>query len=338
MRIILDAMGSDNGPEVMVEGAVMACEELGCDITLTGDEDVLKPSLAGRCSDKIEVVDAKGTIIMEDSALSSVRGKKDSSMSVALSLLAEGKGDAAVSAGNTGAFFSGAMLTVKRIKGIKRAALAPMLPTKTGHVLLIDCGANSECKPEFLEQFAILGHYYMKNVMGKSDPKIALVNNGVEETKGTPLQREAHVLLKTLHEKGKINFIGNIEGRDILSGDADVLVCDGFTGNILLKTVEGVGAFLVSEMKDMFMKNTGTKIAASIVKPGLKKIKTMMDYKEVGGAPMLGISKPVIKAHGSSDARAVKSAIRQAVSFASSGYVQAVEDELAENTNKEKDE
>jgi len=328
MKIILDAMGGDNAPSALVEGAVLAAEAYGCDIVLVGRQEELTPLLAGRGAGRIEIVHASEVIEMEDKASTAVRQKKDSSMSVALRMLSQNEGDALVSAGSTGALLTGATLVAKRIRGIRRAALAPMLPTRSGKALLIDSGANTECTPEYLLQFAYLGHFYMKFIMGVERPRIGLVNNGTEETKGGELQQQTYQLLKQADAEGHLHFIGNVEGRDVPEGVADVLVCDGFTGNILLKSIEGTAIFLMREIKKVFMANTLTKLAALIVKPGVSKLKAMMDYKEVGGAPMLGISKPVIKAHGSCDAQAVKSAVGQAIRFVESGFIAHVEENI----------
>ncbi len=332
MRIILDAMGGDNAPQAMVEGAVLAAGQYKCDVVLTGDSPRIESILNGRGDGKITVVHTTEVIEMDDPASSAVRHKKDSSMAVGLRMLRDNEGDAFVSAGSTGAVLSGATLLVKRIPGIRRAALAPVLPTKKGGALLIDCGANVDCTPEYLLQFAYLGYYYMQKVRGIANPRVALINNGAEEHKGGQLQQDTYALLKEAGER--INFIGNIEGRDIPSGDADVLVTDGFTGNVVLKTIEGVAMFFMGEIKDVMMENTRTKLAAATLKPGISRLKERLDYKEIGGAPMLGISKPVLKAHGSCDARALCSAIGRAVAFVESGYIQTVENNIGSMTVK----
>lgn len=335
MKIVLDAMGGDNAPNALVEGAVLAAAQHGCEIILVGDEARVNPILAGRGDGKITVVHAAEAISMDDKASSAIRGKKDSSLSVALNLVADGGGDALVSAGNTGAVLSGATLIAKRIKGIRRAALAPVLPTKTGSgSLLIDCGANVDCTPEYLLQFAYLGSYYMQKIKDIDMPRVALINNGAEDTKGTDLQKGAFALLKEAHDQGRLNFVGNIEGRDIPDGVADVLVCDGFTGNIVLKTIEGMAMFIMGEIKSIMTESALTKLAAAILMPGMRRLKSRMDYKEIGGAPMLGISKPVIKAHGSCDAKAVSSAIGQAVKFIESGYIPYVQANIEHMTVK----
>jgi len=232
-----------------------------------------------------------------------------------------------VSAGSTGALLSGATLLVKRIKGVRRAGLSPFIPTAKGHALLIDCGANAECSPEYLLQFAFMGSLYMRHALGLEKPRVGLLNIGAEETKGDPVHKEAYQLLKKAQEGGRLHFIGNLEGRDIAFGAADVIVADGFSGNVMLKTAEGMGLFFADLMKRMFMKNLITKLGALCVKNGLRSFKKLMDYTEYGGAPFLGVSRPVIKAHGSSNARAVAAAVRQAHDFAASG----VTEKIAEN-------
>ena len=333
MRIIIDAMGGDNAPDAIVRGAVLAADQLGVDIVLVGDEARVRPLLeqnAPQNPGRITDHHASEVITMEDNPVSVVRQKKDSSLVVALRLLGEGEGDAMVSAGSTGALLTGATLFVKRIKGVRRAALAPVLPTAKGGSLLVDCGANVECSAESLVQFAFMGYYYTQKQMGIKNPRVGLINNGAEETKGTDALRETYQILKKASDEGKINFVGNIEGRDIPEGAADVLVCDGFTGNVVLKTIEGVGLFFVGKVKEIFMKNAATKLAGAIVKPGLREFKKMLDYNEVGGAPLLGISKPIVKAHGSSGAEALKNAVRQAVVYAEGGVVADIERSVAQ--------
>ncbi len=340
MKIIVDAMGGDNAPEEIVKGAVLAADELDVDILLVGDEGRIRALLVQNPAQNpahISVQHASDVITMEDNPVSAVRQKKDSSLAVALRLLGEGAGDAMVTAGSTGATLTGATLFVKRIRGVRRAALAPVLPTARGGSLLVDCGANVECTAEYLTQFAFMGYYYAKKQMGISNPRVGLINNGAEETKGTDALRETYQVLKKASQEGKINFVGNIEGRDIPEGAADVLVCDGFTGNVVLKTIEGVGLFFVGKVKEIFMKNAVTKLAGAAVKPGLREFKKMLDYNEVGGAPLLGISKPIVKAHGSSGAVALKNAVRQAVIYAKSGVVGDIERSIAELRQSEED-
>lgn len=317
MKIIVDAMGGDNAPEEIIKGAMRAKNELGVDIVLVGrEEEIRKFPCEGA-----EIVNATEVVAMEDDPSTATRRKKDSSMTVALDLLAEGKGDAVVSAGSTGALLTGATLQVKRIRGIRRAALAPVLPAGKNGVMLIDCGANVECTAEYLLQFAIMGSYYASRLMGCEKPRVGLLNVGTEDTKGGELQHNAFELLKNCD---KINFIGNVEGTTVFTGDVDVVVADGFSGNILLKTTEGVIKFLMTSLKGVFYKNAVNKLAAAVLKKDLGIMKKSMDVNEVGGTALIGISKPVIKAHGSSNAASVFSAIRQAVKFAESGIIDEI--------------
>lgn len=316
-------MGGDNAPFEIVKGAVMAAEEFGVDITLVGrGEEIL------RCMEQmgrkdlpsgIDIANASQVVEMEDDPASVTREKSDSSMTVGLKLLKDGNADAMVSAGSTGALLSGATLIVKRIKGIRRAALAPMLPSKGNGVLLVDCGANAECSAEYLLQFAYMGYYYMKKLSGIESPRVGLLNIGTEETKGTQLQREAYGLLKDAGESGRINFVGNVEARGVLLGDCDVVVSDGFSGNVFLKGLEGACMFVLGEIKDVFYKSKKTKLAAAMIKNDFSDLKKKMDMKEVGGTMLLGLQKPVIKAHGSVDAYAMRSAILQAINAVKSG-------------------
>ena len=338
MKIILDAMGGDHAPKAAVEGAVQAAEKYGCNIILVGRQEEIDPILAGRCPDKITVRHASEVITMEDKYSTAFRQKKDSSMTVSLNMLNSKEGDVVISAGSTGALLTGATLLNKRIKGIRRAALGAPVPQKTGgFALLMDSGANAECTPEFLLQFAYMGSLYMKTQAGIEQPRVALINNGTEEGKGDTLRHEAYDLLKKAHQEGRINFIGNMEGRNVLAGEADVLVCDGFTGNVLMKTIEGTAGFIMKELKSILYANLPSKLAALVLKPGLTKLKNMMDYKTIGGAPLLGVSKPVIKAHGSSDARAFCSACEQAMLFAHGGFIGQVEDNIAYMTVDKED-
>ena len=323
MKIIVDAMGGDNAPFEIVKGAIMAAEEFGVEVTLVGrGEDILR-SLAqmGRkdLPSGIEVANATQVVEMEDDPASVTREKSDSSMAVGLKLLRDEKADAMVSAGSTGALLSGATIIVKRIKGIRRAALAPILPSKGKGVLLVDCGANAECTPEYLLQFAYMGYYYMKKLSGIEKPRVGLLNIGTEESKGTTLQLKTYELLKDAGETGRINFVGNVEARGVLLGDCDVIVSDGFTGNVFLKGLEGACIFITDEIRQLFKKNSKTKLAAAILKDGFTELKMKLDMKEVGGTMLLGIQKPVIKAHGSVDAYAMRSAILQAINAVKSG-------------------
>lgn len=330
MRIIVDAMGGDNAPIEIVKGACLAAEEFDIDVVLVGIvQEILKcieQMGLKELPPRVEVAGASEVIAMDDDPTAAVKSKKDSSMVVALNLLREGKGDAVVSAGNTGALLAGATLTVKRIKGIRRAAMAPVLPNKGSGVVLIDCGANVECTKEYLLQFAFMGYYYARDVLKKENPRVGLLNIGSEEIKGTALQKEAYALLE--ESKNKINFIGNIEARDALMGEVDVIVTDGFTGNVLLKAVEGTAQFVAGEMKKIFNKNAISKLAAGMVKSGIDDFKKVFDVSETGGTALLGISKPVIKAHGDSKARAIRGAIRQAMWVTQSGIIDSIQQDI----------
>jgi len=321
VRIIVDAMGGDNAPREIVKGAVYAKRELGVDVTLVGRKEEVDACLqAENCMD-IQVVDAREVITMEDDPSTATRRKKDSSMAVALSLLKDGQGDAVVSAGSTGALLTGATLTVKRIRGIRRAALAPVLPAGEHGVMLIDCGANVECTAEYLLQFAFMGSFYAKKIMGCAEPRVGLLNVGTEDTKGGDLQHQTFELLKKADEEGRIKFAGNVEGTGVFSGEVDVVVTDGFTGNVLLKGTEGVIKYIMTQLKGVFYKSTVNKLAAAALKGDLAAMKKSMDVNEVGGTALVGISKPVIKAHGSSNAASFFAAMRQAKAFAESGII-----------------
>ena len=311
MKIILDAMGGDNAPAAILKGAAAATADWpDVEILAVGDAEKIAACVKenGIEMKNIEIVNATETIEMCDEPAKAVRAKKDSSMVVGLRMLAEGKGDAFVSAGSTGALHVGASLIVRTVKGVKRPALATVIPGKTPF-LLLDCGANVECRASMLEAFGVMGSVYMNKVMGLEQPRVALVNNGAEESKGTPTYVEAHQLLKN---NKAIHFVGNIEPRDIPAGHADVVVADGFTGNVVLKLTEGLAKFFSAKLKAMFKKNAGTMLGYLLLKGGVAEFKKSMDADEYGGAPLLGTRRPVIKAHGSSNARAIRNAIRQA--------------------------
>ena len=329
MKILLDCMGGDNAPLEMLKGVVDAKAELGGEYLLVGHKEILETVARENGLDisGFEILHAETVITMEDDAMA-FREKKDSSMTMALKALANGEGDAMVSCGNTGTLFAGATLTVRRIKGVHRAALAATLPFNPP-VLLLDCGANVTVQPEFLPQFAAMGSAYMKALYSLDNPRVGLLNNGAEEHKGTPLHTEAHQLLKACPD---INFVGNVEGNQVPFSPCDILVTDGFTGNVLLKTMEGMGKMFSSRMKGIFYKSLLTKLGALTVKKSFMQFKKDFDVKEHGGSPILGIRKPVIKAHGSSDARAFKSAIRQAMRFAESGAIESLERQLGAET------
>lgn len=311
MKIILDAMGGDNAPAEILKGAaaaVAAWPEV--EIVAVGDAEKIDACVKenGIGMKNIQVVHAGEVIEMCDEPARAVRTKKDASMVVGLRMLAEGAGDVFVSAGSTGALHVGASLIVRTVKGVKRPALATVIPGKTPF-LLLDCGANVECRASMLEAFGVMGSVYMNKVMGLEKPRVALVNNGAEESKGTPAYVEAHQLLKN---NRAIHFVGNIEPRDIPAGAADVVVADGFTGNVVLKLTEGLAKFFSAKLKVMFKKNAGTMLGYLLLKGGVAEFKKSMDADEYGGAPLLGTRRPVIKAHGSSNARAIQNAIRQA--------------------------
>ena len=332
MKSIVDAMGGDNAPQAPVMGAVQANREYGVDIVLVGkSEEILKVLADNGISDLpagVEVAYASQVVEMCDDPATAFRKKKDSSLTVGLNLLKEGAGDAFVSAGSTGALLSGATLVAKRIKGIRRAALAPVVPTGNGGAVLIDCGANAECPPEYLLQFAYMGSYYAEKVLGRPNPKVGLLNIGAEPSKGTALQTTVYPMLEAAGEAGRINFVGNVEAREAVEGAVDVIVSDGYSGNIFLKTMEGTGLFLVRELKGIFKKSLVTKLAAVMVSGGLKNLKKLMSASEVGGTALVGISKPVIKAHGSSDAYAIQNAVRQARDFAASGMIERITEHI----------
>lgn len=320
MRIIVDVMGGDNAPREMVLGVLAAAEEYkeqGIEYTLVGDEAAIREIAREQGADlsAFTIVPTEQVITMEDDPVCVMRAKKDSSMSTGLRMLADGQGNAVVSTGNTGALFTGAMLIVRKIKHIQRAGIATILPLQNP-VLLMDTGANVEVTEENLEQFARLGSAYMKTLYGLESPRVGLLNNGTEDCKGTSLQVSAYSRLAAMQD---INFVGNIEGSALPFDVCDVLVTDGFTGNILVKTIEGMGKLLMSEIKNIFY-GTGWKgkVAGALVKKPMYAMKQRFDANEIGGAPILGVSKPVIKAHGSSNAKAFKNAIRQAIAYASS--------------------
>lgn len=327
MRIAVDAMGGDRGLEVTIKGSIDATDELGVNIILVGKSDLIEEELSkyNYDSSKVEIVDAKDIITNDDEPAMAIRKKKESSMVIGLNLLKEKYVDAFISAGNTGALLSGGTLIVKRIKGIERPALATVYPTKKGVSLLLDVGANADCKPRYLQQFAIMGSIYSKEVLNKSNPKVGLVNIGTERSKGNELTKETYDLLEKTEN---INFYGNIEGRDLPEGEIDVLVCDGFVGNIILKLTEGLGLSIFSMLKEVFMKSFKSKLAALLLKPGLKKFKKKLDYTEYGGAPLLGVKGAVIKAHGSSDEVAIKNAIKQAKLFLENEVLEKIEEKI----------
>ena len=320
MRIIIDAMGGDNAPDEIVLGALRAAKEYGTEIVLVGrGEDILRGMKANGLDNLpqgVEIANAEDMVDMHVYPTQVVQQHRNSSMVVGLKMLADGAGDAMISAGNTGALLTAGTLLVKRIRGIRRAAFAPLFPTRT---VLIDAGANTECTPEFLMQFGCMGSLYAQKALGIERPRVALLNNGAEEEKGDELHKNAYVLLKKADENGLIHFTGNIEGRDVLTG-ADVIVADGFSGNVLLKSIEGTASYMAHMMKDMFKRNFLSKIGYLFCKKGANEIRKTMDYREIGGSMLVGLNKPVIKAHGSSDALAIMGAVKQAMTAVESGF------------------
>ena len=334
MKIILDAMGGDNAPQAPVMGAVEAVKTWGSQITLVGRGEeilqVLRENGVATLPKGLEIANAEDVVDMHDDPAAVIHKRKNSSMVVGLKMLAEGNGDAFISAGSTGALLTGATLLVKRVKGIRRAAMGPAMPNKAGgKTIIVDCGANAECTPEFLLQFGVVGSLHAKKSFGLENPRVGLLNIGTEDSKGTPLQKEAYALLKEAAEQGVLNFIGNIEARDVLLGEVDVVVCDGFSGNVLLKSIEGTAYFMGSLMKHkIFKRNILSMIGYLFCKKGVDEVMKMMDYREIGGTQFLGIKKPVIKAHGSSDALAFRNAVRQAESAVAANIAEELAAEL----------
>ena len=327
MRIAIDAMGGDEGPKTTVKASIDAIEELDVTMVIVGKEDIINKELSKYKynSEKIQVINAAEIISNEEEPAMAIRKKKESSMVIGLNMLKEKKVDAFLSAGSTGALLSGGLLLVKRIKGIERPALGTVYPTKRGMSLLLDVGANAECKPKYLQQFALMGSIYSEKILKISNPKVGLINIGTEREKGNTLTKETYELLETTQN---INFYGNIEGRNIPDGDVDVLVCDGFVGNIVLKLTEGLGMNIFSMLKEMFMKSTKTKLGALLLKSGLKEFSKKLDYTEYGGAPLLGVKGIIIKAHGSSNDVAIKNAIRQAKLSIENKIIENIEENI----------
>ena len=342
MKIILDAMGGDHAPEATVLGAIDAAKTFGTQITLVGRGEailgVMREHGIENLPEGMEIANADDVVDMHDDPGSVIHKRKNSSMVVGLKMLAEGQGDAFVSAGSTGALLTGATLIVKRVKGIRRAAMGPAFPNKAGgKTVICDCGANAECTPEFLLQFGLVGSLFAKKNLGVENPKVGLLNIGTEDSKGTPLQKEAYAKLSKAHEQGLLNFVGNVEARDVPLGVVDVVVCDGFSGNVLLKSIEGTAMYMGSLMKHkIFKRSIFSKIGYLLCKPGVDEVMSLLDYRTIGGTQFLGIKKPVIKAHGSSDALAFRNAIRQAEEAAKADFCTELEQALAvvkETTN-----
>ena len=331
MKIIVDAMGGDNAPESATWGGALAAKEYGEQVLLVGDPDKVAAILKDKGMEHtpgVTIMPASDLVDMHDDPATVLRRKPDSSMAVAFKLLKSGEGDALVSAGNTGALLTGATLYGGRIKGIRRGALAPVMPCKSGQVMLCDAGANTECTAEMLLQFAFLGSLYAEKINGIKNPRVGLVNNGTEDTKGDPLRKEAYALLKKAGDEGRLNFVGNVEGSMVPLGACDIAVCDGYSGNVMLKTIEGVAKFMAGAIKDVFMRNTATKLSYLACKKGMDEFRDLFNQDKIGGAPFLGIAKPVIKAHGSSNEIAVMNAVRQAIAYTKSGMIQAVSENI----------
>lgn len=331
MRIIVDAMGGDNAPESAVIGGALAAKEYGEQVVLVGQPDTVAEILKKRGmqdTNGLTIMPSSDLVDMHDDPATVLRKKPDSSMAVAFKLLKAGEGDALVSAGNTGALLTGATLFGGRIKGIRRGALAPVMPCSGGQVMLCDAGANTECTAEMLLQFAFLGSLYAEKINGVKNPRVGLVNNGTEDTKGDPLRKETYALLKKAGDEGRLNFVGNVEGSMVPLGACDVAVCDGFTGNVMLKTIEGVAKFMAGQIKGVFTRNTATKLGYIACKKGLDEFRDLFNQDKIGGAPFLGIAKPVIKAHGSSNEIAVMNAVRQAIAYTKSGMIHEVEQNI----------
>ncbi len=330
MRIIVDAMGGDNAPLEIVRGTLNAAKARPqWELVLTGREAEVRQA-AAQCGARelpgnVSVVNATEVIDMHDDPATAFKIKKDSSITVGLNMLKAGEGDAFVSAGSTGALLAAGTLLVKRVRGIRRAAMAPVIPTAGGKAVLIDCGANAECSVEYLVQFAYLGSFYASKALGLERPRVGLLNIGAEDTKGDQLRRDTYQALKAAGDAGYLNFVGNIEAKDAMKGGCDVIVADGFSGNVMLKTIEGVGSFLGKEIKAMFLKSLKTKVAALLVKSGLSAFKDRLNPDTIGGTPFLGLTKPVIKAHGSSGALAIENAIYQAAASAQGNIAAEIE-------------
>ena len=328
MKIILDGMGGDNAPEEIVKGAVEAAKEIEDEIIIVGKPDAIEKQLK-KCKykgEQISVAPAHEVITMEDSPVKAIRHKKDSSLVVGLNMLKDGEGDMFVSAGNTGALIVGSRLLLGRIRGIDRPALASIYPDMTGGdpCMLVDAGASSESKARNMLEYGLMGSVYVEKVWGRSNPRVGLVNLGAEESKGTSVTKDAYQMLNA----SKLNFVGNVEGRDVPKGVCDVIVCDGFTGNVILKLTEGVSLSIFKLIKDTLKSNVKAMVGGALIKSKLSGLKDEFDYEEYGGAPVLGVSGPVIKMHGSSTARAVKSAILRGMPYAEENVVDIIKQEM----------
>ncbi len=329
MRVVVDAFGGDNAPIEIIKGASIASLEQQVEITLTGNKVVIEKVIEEnnlKFFGNLIIIHTEDVIDMHDEPTSLLKAHSESSMALAFKELSEDRADAFVSAGSTGAVVVGGTLIVKRIKGIKRPALAGMIPSPDGHYMLLDMGANAECRPEMLCQFGVMASAYLKGVEGKENPSIGLLNIGTEDSKGGELQKEAYALL----QNAPINFVGNIESREMPKGVVDAVVTDGFTGNVALKLIEGTATTFFKLVKNALYKSLKNKLAALVIKKDLYSLKSMMDSSEVGGAPLLGVRKPVIKAHGNSEAKSIKNAIKQAVSFTQNNVIENISKSLEE--------
>ena len=343
MIILLDAMGGDNAPDATIKGAVKAINQIEAEVCLIGNKDIINAKIKefygkndiSEISPKLTIQNATETIEMCEIPTQAIKHKKDSSMVVGFNMLKEGKGDVFISAGNSGALLTGATLLVGRIKGIDRPALAGILPAYKGRLMLIDCGSNTNCKPINLLQFAQMATIYNRNTFGIEHPTVGLLNIGTEETKGNDLVKESYQLLKEKAEELNLNFVGNVEGRDAFSGELDILVADGYTGNVFLKTVEGVGKLVKRTLTESIKKNIFTTLGAIPAMPSINSLKKAMDYKEYGGALFLGVKKPVVQAHGSSDEKLFEFTIKQAEQFVKNKAVDKMIEEFENKENRE---
>ena len=340
MNILLDAMGGDNAPDANIKGALKAINQVKATVTLIGKEEIIRDKIkeftgkeVEEISDRLKIKNATETIEMEDQPTVAIKHKKDSSMVVGFRMLKEDEGDVFISAGNSGALLAGATLIVGRIKGIDRPALGGILPAYNSQLLLMDCGSNTNCKPINLLQFAQMSTIYLRNTYGIDRPAIGLLNIGTEETKGNELVKESYKLISEKAEELNINFIGNVEGRDAFSGKVDAIIADGFTGNVFLKTTEGLGKLVKRTLIESLLKNFMSKLAVIPSLPAINRFSNTMDYKRYGGALFLGVKKPVVKAHGSSDEKLFEYTIKQAEKFVENKAV----DRLIEEFNKNKE-
>jgi len=324
----VDAFGGDYAPLEVIKGAVAAAKELSDEIILVGKEDEIRSVLQSENVPEglVSIRHAEEVIGTDEHPVAAIRAKKNSSLMVALKMVKDKEADAVVSAGNTGAYLAGAFRVLGRIKGVKRPALTAVMPTITDKIsVILDVGANADCKPFQLVQFAHMGAIYAENVLGIKNPRVALLNIGAEEAKGNALTKETYALLK----ETKLNFIGNVEPRNVLLGEADVIVSDGFTGNVVIKSIEGTAGALFKMLKEVFYKNLGTKLAAGVLKPGLKTVKNKLDYSEYGGVPLLGVDGVVFKSHGTADAKTIKNAILVANDYYKAGITEKIKELVA---------